>query len=201
MLSASSRALAVFAAVLVVLVGVGSASAARLSLSQRTFSASWIPREPITENMTIREEFGVLVICEFSVSGSFHAATFAKVASALIGYINSASLGGECPARVLRETLPWHVRYRNFTGTLPNPLGIGISVTGLSLRAPELRGECLFRSEATNPALFTINLGSGVMRTISAAEGARIPGSGLCAFNNFTLRGTGGFTGITVRLI
>ena len=87
--------------------------------------------------MTIREEFGVTVICEMFIGGSFHTATMAKVAGALIGYINSASVSAECPARVLRETLPWHIRYRNFTGVLPNMASIGISAP--STRFPKSR--------------------------------------------------------------
>jgi len=204
MRSTSSWLLAAFAATLVILAGVGSAAANRLSVSQRTFSATWIPQEePVrTENITIEETFGLQVICEMQLSGSFHSSTMVKTAGALIGYVNGASFGGTCPARMLRETLPWHVRYRNFTGVLPTIASVGISVIGLAIRIPIGGTECLVRSEATNPARFNFNLNEvGRMRTTSADATATIPGTGGCAFSTFRLKGTGTAGSVTVRLI
>jgi hypothetical protein len=96
----------------------------------------------------------------------------AKNELSLIGYITRASvstcqIGG--PATVLTATLPWHVRYRGFTGLLPNITELRTTVTGagMQIMEPSLGLVCLtlttagepiilaFRRETTTTALTT----------------------------------------------
>src|SRR4029077_15971917 len=94
---------------------VGSASANRLSQSSLQFKLSYTP-------LSIIPSFGGTVRCPVTVEGSYHATTITKTAGALIGYLTSYVVG-TCEAGRLRantETLPAHIQYEGFTGSLPN---------------------------------------------------------------------------------
>jgi hypothetical protein len=100
--------------------------------------------------MSFSGRFGT-VECEVILNGAFHSRSMTKVIGGLIGYITAAnasrcSRGG---ATMLRETLPWHIRYDWFSGTLPNITAIGTRVIGLSfrMREPTFGATCLARSE------------------------------------------------------
>jgi len=61
--------------------------------------------------------------CEITLEGSLHERTITKERELLIGYITNARVATRCikgSATILQESLPWHVRYESFTGTLPN---------------------------------------------------------------------------------
>jgi hypothetical protein len=96
---------------------VSSASARRLATSSSTFRGTWA-------NLVFEETSTLNVSCPVTLEGSFHSTTLSKVADSLIGYITRAVVaeascrGGR--ARAKTETLPWHVRYESFVGTLPN---------------------------------------------------------------------------------
>src|SRR5438270_3751470 len=93
---------------------VGTASAARLSNSSTTFRATWTSAEFSGGFGTPR--------CSLTLEGSLHSATIVKTRGSLVGYITRASVG-PCvngSATVLTATLPWHVQYDSFTGTLPS---------------------------------------------------------------------------------
>ena len=101
---------------------LGTASARNLSLS----------------TTGTREVFSPLVFfngearlsCPVTMEGSFHYRTVAKTVGSLSGYItrlevSEASCAGAgllagARARVLTETLPHHITYQGFRGTLPN---------------------------------------------------------------------------------
>jgi hypothetical protein len=111
---------------------VSSASAGRLSNSSTTLRATWA-------RMDFTGGFGT-VECEVTLEGSLHSRTIAKVARALIGNITAASVSSPCRrggATILRETLPWHVTYNSFAGTLPNITNILTDVVGASFRIRE----------------------------------------------------------------
>jgi hypothetical protein len=70
-----------------------------------------------------------------TLEGSFHSRTMTKTAGALVGYITRATIKRPCTGGTVwahngetnevlggtvSNTLPWHVRYNSFTGTLPN---------------------------------------------------------------------------------
>lgn len=131
----------------------GAASARSFSSSTQTFRVTW-------HEFEISDESGaVSAICPLTLEGSFHARTYAKVAGALVGYINRAGLASTCPFefRLLTETLPWHVRYRLFSGVLPNIATVAWSVVGFAirLREPTFGTTCLGTSTATEPLILT----------------------------------------------
>jgi hypothetical protein len=93
---------------------VGSASANRLSQNEQGFRVTYSP-------LTFTPSFGTAARCRVTLEGSFHSRTISKVAGALIGFVSRASVG-PCEsgnARVNLETLPWHIQYATFEGTLP----------------------------------------------------------------------------------
>ena len=159
------RCAVVTATVALVIVGaVGRASANHLSFSSRFFRIVWVP-------MTLRgtENFGELieVSCSVTFEGSLHNISIAKVAGNLIGYITRAIAGGPCAkgrlymlngSEVLpggaraTNTLPWHLRYRAYEGTLPFITEVHVEINNAKILlayAEELRDTCLYRSEET----------------------------------------------------
>lgn len=144
----SRLALAALAAVLVLGAAAGVASANRLSTSATSFTLTW--RELYVPN-TLEEP----ARCPLTLSGSFHARTFTKVRELLVGYVNAAQTsictGGE--ATVLTATLPWHLTYQSFAGTLPAITSVRYSLIGFSMNIHViLLGErCLIRTTAVEP--------------------------------------------------
>src|SRR5215213_7620345 len=128
---------------------VGSASANRLSISTRNVRVVW-------SNLQL-EGGGSRIICPVTLEGSFHSSTITKTAGLLIGHISRASVIGSTPpctgghATVLRETLPWHVTYESFAGTLPRPSRINIQLIGASFQVDQPT-TCLARTTTTSPA-------------------------------------------------
>jgi hypothetical protein len=105
---------------------VGTASARNLSVSNQGIRATWTAMEFISPSA------GVTVRCPVTLEGSLHTRTIVKTVGSLIGYITSAAVAeGSCTggsAMVMRETLPWHVTYQGFTGTLPSILTVRTTV-------------------------------------------------------------------------
>jgi len=181
--------LATLGAATMLCAAVGTASARNFSLSTQTMRAVW-------RELEVSEEFGVIVRCQLTLEGSFHARTHLKVAGTLIGNVYRATLGG-CPIfewRLLTETLPWHLRYRLFTGMLPNIVNYSMSLVGFALRIRNSMGQtCLGTSTATEPLILT------------TGGGLRATGSfwyecfGVEEVNRFRFEGTGsGAPGITL---
>jgi hypothetical protein len=154
--------------------------------------------------------------CPITLEGSFHSATISKVANALIGHVSRASIGAcstEGRASILAETLPWHVRYRGFTGTLPTISGVGLSIVGMAWRITRipLFGECLSRSTAERPFVGTAEIrresyvgGNGIISSFTAESGAKIPCGSLTGEyeGTATVREVpGGSVNLLVRLI
>ena len=200
--------LALVAATLM-LVAVSNASANRLSMSSRTFRITWASLEfenNINSN-TVR--------CPVTLEGSYHSATFTKTTGALIGYITRASLNGPgCTggrATVLTESLPWHLRYKSFSGTLPSISGIEEDVIGESFQIETGGVTCSETSEVIHPWRIIrgiIRILQGIIEVIRGLSEARIPlRGGLCGFGEGDIRGEGtptvpgSTTQITVSLI
>jgi len=137
---------------------VNAASANRLSVSNRNFRVVWTAlefREPAGFFGTVR--------CPVTLEGSFHYWTIAKVEKALIGHVSRASVtstsctGGH--ATILTESLPWHVTYRGFTGTLPDINIFKILLTGAKFKIESaLAGNCLATTSVEHPALGNANV-------------------------------------------
>ena len=118
-----------------------AAPARNFSISNQNFRVAWAGVEFATEMMTIR--------CAITLEGSFHYRTFIKRERALIGHITSATArrpctngeawsanGREAHPRLgtLANTLPWHVTYEGFAGTLPNITDIRFLLRGGSFK-------------------------------------------------------------------
>lgn len=160
-LAAASAAVALFA-----LVGVASANS--LSVSSQTMRIAWASVEASGGFGSVR--------CAFAIEGSMHTRTTTKTAGALIGYVTRASVG-PCEigsATVLTETLPWHVQYDSFTGTLPGITSFTLGIVGAKwrIREPVFGVTCLFTSTEAEPNIVSFGLSSG--RVTSAEIGGRI---------------------------
>jgi len=173
---------------------VGAASAGRLSTTSLAVSATW-------RSLNYRGGLGT-VECEVIVNGSFHERTIAKTNGALSGFITAANIT-RCPrggATVLRETLPWHVQYSSFAGTLPSIGSIQARLIGLSFRIsePVFGVGCLSRSTTGEPAFVTFNrnTATGVVSSATASGSIR------CGEVNGVVEGTtSSLTAFTVTLI
>lgn len=129
---------------------VGTASARRLALSESHILSHF-------RELTFEGGGGVgQVICPVSIEGSFHSRTLSKVCGQLIGYITesqvASSLCSGGHASVLPTTLPWHIVYESFGGTLPNITEIELGLEGAAFLV-EIPGlaECLYQSTVAEP--------------------------------------------------
>jgi hypothetical protein len=182
---------------------VSTASAGRLSSSSQTLRSTF-------REVRFRMPF-FTPNCQVTLEGSLHSRTIAKVAGSLIGYINRAILGpcSSGTATILSETLPWHVRYLSFSGTLPSISSIRINVVNASFRIREPFGiTCLARSTATEPAIGTFTREAGGALTTSEIGGSirttgescgEIPGE--FSSDRGPVTAVGSSTRITVTLI
>jgi hypothetical protein len=186
---------------------VGTASARSLSTSNQSIRATWAAMEFSSPST------GVNVRCPVTLEGSLHSRTIAKVANSLIGYITRAIVaepsctGGS--AKALTETLPWHVTYGSFAGTLPNITSIRTPVLRSSFNIIAvffgIRITCTFR---TSPINGTFNREGGGALTSVSVEGRELVGEGGFGCERGNLAGTsstltllGAATRITVTLI
>jgi hypothetical protein len=195
------------AAALLLSFAVGTSSANRLSVSNRNFRIIWTPLALNPGN----------VRCNVTLEGSFHSATINKTVGALVGYVSRASVAApaECTngeATIAQESLPWHVRYRSFTGTLPRITGVSLSLINATFRVHvnSLGATCEVRTEAGRPAVGIAEVNeTGTITGLRADETTRIPLAGLCGIfgTEGSFAGTGAVTllgattRITVRLI
>jgi len=140
--------LTALAASLLFAAAVSTASATRLSVSNQNIRATWTSLEFVTPGV-------VTVRCKVTLEGSFHTRTIAKVARALIGAVTKGVVKQETCTNgsgatfngveryngtTAPNTLPWHLTYESFTGTLPaiatvsvllQRFRFGITVAGL----------------------------------------------------------------------
>ncbi len=160
-----------------------TAPARNLSVSTRPFRVVWTP---LTAGLRANEsEAEVLISCNVTMEGSLHSSTIAKVAGSLIGYISGAtidarscreSLGLGGSFSLLAGTLPWHVRYTSFEGTLPLVTGVRVSFAGMGLGISAFGINCLARSSTERPARWILGLESGGVSTgLSAEAGGTLP--------------------------
>jgi hypothetical protein len=173
---------------------VGIAHARNLSTSSETLRATWAGfslKEPI---------FGITAsfACSLNLEGSLHGRTIAKSNYNLIGYITRAAFspptqcaGGE--ASVLAETLPWHIRYQSFAGTLPDIRSIAVLVSRASfrLRINGLPGvSCLFTTRETlaEHGLITFNRNTTTRELTSAEIRSEITSNEGCEPSGFRVR-------------
>jgi hypothetical protein len=149
--------------------------------------------------------------CQVTLEASYHRSTIAKVQGSLVGYITVARLG-PCQAgsaTILTETLPWHIRYLAFSGSLPNITDLVANSIGGSFRVREPFGiNCLSIATEAEPMILTANRDVAT----GALTGARLGGSirtgeecfrevGTMASDTGTITVLGTATRVTIRLI
>ena len=135
---------------------VSSASASRLSISNRNIRVVWTSLDLISGTST-------LIQCPVTLEGSFHSATLRKTQGALIGFISrasvrSASCTGGGGATILTETLPWHITYDSFTGSLPRPTSVVLLLAETPFNVSLFGVNCLFGEDGTTRARGATNI-------------------------------------------
>lgn len=178
---------------------VSTASARNFSTSSQTLRSSW--REVIFE-------LPIQISCQVTLEGSLHARTLPKVLGSLMGYITSAILGpcSSFTATILRETLPWHIRYSGFEPRLPEIRSIIVHVDGFAVKIREPFGiSCLARSEALQPFIGRFHRNPVTRELIGTSIGGSLPCGGFqvglsSSEGTVSLQGTTG-TRVSVSLI
>lgn len=196
--------LATSIATLIFAVGVGNASANNLSTNATRWRVVWSP-------LTMSFTSGSTVRCNVTMDRSFHSSTMRKIVGALIGGVTGATFSSCLSNTVLTATLPWHIRYRGFTGTLPNITGVRQEIVGMGIRFV-VGGSvpCLLTSTVENPWVETVYVSGTRVIGIGADPTAVLPLEGFfCPWGGeATFSGTGtvsraGTTvhDVTIRLI
>jgi hypothetical protein len=169
-------------AVIVLGVFVTAAFARALFPSNRSFRAAFAGVEFAGFSTTVR--------CPMTIEGPLHARVF-KIVGSLVGSITRASSGmcSQGAATVLGETLPWHLRYAGFQGTLPNITSVAYDLVGLAVNVQEtgfgLR--CLLRSTTEAPASLTFTRGVGGVLSRVDVSGVMVNAG--CFVSRVTLSG------------
>jgi hypothetical protein len=115
-----------------------SASARSFSTSERSFRATFAGFQFASS--------GVRITCRVTLEGSFHTATMAKVANALVGAISRGIVAHPCtsgeawidngteaqPLGSAPQKLPFHIQYESFVGSLPEISYIRYFISRLS---------------------------------------------------------------------
>ncbi len=158
----SSPLLAALVAVAVLAIGVASASANRLEFSTNAIRWVW--------SSVKLSEFNNEAHCPVTMEGSLHSRTVVKTPGALIGYITRAAKG-VCTQEIAWlltaadtgvETLPWHLRYSSFSGTLPVITRVRLAIVGMKYRQLSFAGAmCLYGSTEAGPAFVDLGREAG----------------------------------------
>ena len=152
---------------------LSSAFARNFSVSEQRVTSLWTL-------LRISGGFGT-VECEVKLSRSFHTRTFTKSVGSLIGYITEGTVlrcrnGG---ATVNQASLPYHLRYGGFTGTLPNITGQREIFSALewAIREPTFGIICTVRRSESGTTGVTYAVSSGtITSTTVSSEGTRCEG-------------------------
>jgi hypothetical protein len=197
---------------------VSSASANRLSVSNRFFRITWASLRFFPENETGTPD----IRCPITLEGSFHSATIRKNSGALIGAVTRGIVNATEPpctgghATIRQESLPWHVTYEGFRGPLPNITSIEVLLRRYSfiIELSALPGlQCLYSDQgaAEENLMGRIAIGAGGQATALEPEtnrrARRSPTSSILCPQFGKFQGTGqvfqlgGTTRISVTLI
>jgi len=206
--------------VLTALAATALLAALATTSAAREFETSEQRIRVVFRPLILKASSGDSVSCTVTLEGSFHYRTIRKVAASLIGYITRAIVEtancGSGPttgitAAALTETLPWHITYVDFSGTLPNvTFRIKLNNAGFNLINVPIIGRC--RYTATTNGIVGGPGGNEITEgtrnsTVTAENGIRIRSSTFgCPEGQFESAPTpvtiqGGTTPVTVRLI
>jgi hypothetical protein len=99
------------------------------------------------------------------MEGSFHTQTIRKVEGALLGYISRAS-NGACrggSATITQTSLPWHITYEGFRGTLPRITELIVLLRNVNFRDTVLGVNCGYgRPEDNARGIVNVESGGGI---------------------------------------
>jgi len=202
---------------------VSTASANNLSTSNQNIRATWASLEfAASRELVIR--------CQVTLEGSFHTRTITKTAGALIGAITKATVNqGACTGgtgsafngveryngTTSPNTLPWHIQYKSFAGTLPNISAINIALSRFRFGIRDSSSLCTGQygtAEDSVTASAARELATGAITELTPVEGensvhlSRRDGGLLCPSPS-TMKGVGqvmllgATTRITITLI
>lgn len=198
--------LSALAASMLLALALSTASASRLSTTNQNFRITWRSLEFAGEGATIR--------CPLTLEGSFHTRTIAKVERALVGAVNKANVNSaNCTNGTIAtfngveryngttspNTLPWHLTYLGFTGTLPNITAV-IFLLERDRFGWISSGLCTGQYGTSEDRIgFLFLLSAGVVGEASPREGQNIAhlsrrDGGLVCPSQVTLRGSGAVT-------
>jgi hypothetical protein len=183
-----NRSKLVFAALTAALIfgAAVSASANRLANSSSTFRTTFATLE-----FSAAGFFNIR--CPLTLEGRYHSRTISKVNEALIGYVTSAFIRNEaCTGghfTILAGSLPWHVRYASFTGTLPNITTITQHIIGTALTI-NAGFTCTSTTTASSPGIATITREPGGIVT-GVTAGGTVPTVGSFCPSTMSLGGAG----------
>jgi hypothetical protein len=166
---------------------VSSASAARLARSEGNARITYSP-------LSFVPSFGSTVRCPITLAGSYHSRTVTKTAGSLIGYVNAVTVGA-CEsgrARANTESLPWHIQYSSFAGTLPNITSTTESIVRASF---EIQGEVFglrVTCRYTTPGIAAISTreARGVITEVRPGTESNSSETGGCPSARFSGTGT-----------
>lgn len=175
----------------------------------RSFRSSISTQRAIYTSVEFSGLFGS-ARCPLTLNGEIHS-TLPKTAEALIGYFESLTLGA-CTTgslTMLTVSMPWHIRYSGFQGTLPRITRILTRIVGFEFKIRETgANECLVRTTATEPLLgnYSRRIEDGILTEL--ALGGEIRTGVECFGVRGTFRSTpsslrsfGGSTNIVITLI
>jgi hypothetical protein len=166
----SKLLLAGLGAALLIAFAVNTAAANRLSIDDQDFDIIWSPLSFAAG--------GTVTRCNVTLLGSFHSAVISKTAGLLIGHITHGSVEGCNPgasATILSETLPWHVRYASFGGSLPSISSVTLHLVGARFRVdPDGLPACLAGTTAGQPGVGIAEISGGTVTGLRADENAEI---------------------------
>jgi hypothetical protein len=174
----TQRILTTLTAITILALAITNATANNLRVSNQQIRVTWTGLG--LSNNVIRGTFK----CPVTLEGSFHSATIRKVAGALIGYISRAAVGnGEPPctggrATFNQETLPWHLTYASFGGTLPRITELTLNLIRASFIISTSEGNtCRATTTRENPGvdIATRDTTTGAITGLRADESRSIP--------------------------
>jgi hypothetical protein len=159
------------------------------SVSARTLSSSSGNMRVTFQNLELIAEEIATTTCNVTLEGTLHSRTIVKSTATLIGNITRVDTANcNNTVRILRETLPWNIRYLYFSGRLPNITLIGVNVLRTNFLVETLGFGCLAR-EATIPANFIRNTATGEIREVN------VPTTGVPLTGGLTIFGCPSSTG------
>jgi hypothetical protein len=160
---------------------INTASARNLSLSNQNLRITFSSIEfAVSESVAIR--------CRITLEGSFHTRTIAKTAGLLIGAVTRAAVSqSNCTQGTLAffngaeryngtttpNTLPWHLTYVSFAGTLPNINSIRVALSRFRYGLRDSSGLCTGQyGNETDALAFDAALSARAISSITPVEGS-----------------------------